>query len=435
MTENDANLLLSQKEYTKALAIYQTLPVTGVILNQIGICYFSISDYENAILQFKKILTIKNNLPEVYNNIANCYVQLKKYKTAETCLLISIKLQSDNGTHFALGNIYFYMKNYTQSLYHYHQMTNLQDPPNLYNCSFSYLAQKDFLTGFSLYENRLKTQAICPQTNEPLRVEIPWIPNWNGQEYKHLLVIYEQGIGDNIQYFRFILQLSRKFPDRKITYFCKNTIAHLFSSFPNIQIVLHLSENIFDYKCYIMSLPFFLKIETISPLLENYISVKSNIWKIYFDSFSVKKIGFVHNGLLSSFIEKYIPLSNWHIFNDVHAHFFCLGKDIPESEKQNCPKNFSFLEDTGKPFEDTSQILCHLDLLISVDTAIVHLAGVQNKIPVWLLLGYGSDWRWFHGQENHWYSNVELIRMTKNKELSQLLPEIKKRLHKMLHKM
>ena len=86
--------------------------------------------------------------------------------------------------------------------------------------------------------------------------------------------------------------------------------------------------------------------------------------------------------------------------------------------------------DTDRAFEDSVSILPHLDIFITVDTAIAHLAGIMN-VKTWLLLGYGSDWRWFSNSDTSsvWYSSsLELIRMQENKDMKELLPKIKTRI-------
>lgn len=442
--EKQGNEYEAQNKFADAIRIYEQIiekqPYNGSILNQIGVCYFKQGQFLNAVDALKKVLRIKNDIPDVYNNLSSCYVNLKQYKTAEATLLISLKLKVSDGTHFALGNLYFYMKHYDKSIFHYKEITTINTNKSyLYNLGFSYLAKKQFLEGFALYENRLYDNSIDPFTNQNKRVEIPWVASWDGtQKYSHLLIIYEQGIGDNIQYFRYILELSRTFPDRKITYFCKNTVAHLFKKYPNVEVVLNLNELIFDYKVFIMSLPFCLQIKDISPITDNYILTDPNkdlYWKNYFSThYSNRqyKIGFVNNGLLSSFIEKNISLKEWSFLGDLdRISFICLGKDISKEEKSSCPKNVSFLDtDNGLPFQDTVSVLPLLDLFITVDTAIAHLAGVM-KIPTWLLLGYGSDWRWFSNTEHKsiWYASpFELIRMQENKDMKELLPIVKQRL-------
>jgi hypothetical protein len=170
-----------------------------------------------------------------------------------------------------------------------------------------------------------------------------------------------------------------------------------------------------------MSLPFYLQIESVTPLQENYILTS-------FYSLPCKepiKIGFVHNGLLSSFIEKHIAIEEWDIFGDLNMAFICLGKDITPSEKKR-PKNFYFLDiDKHLPFQDSVNILSQIDLFITVDTALAHMAGVM-QVKTWLLLGYGSDWRW--SSEPLWYSNMEIFRMNENRDMKELLPKVKRRL-------
>jgi tetratricopeptide (TPR) repeat protein len=445
--EKKGGELEKQGNFREAIKIYDeiivTQPANGYITNQLGVCYFNLGEYSSAIATFKKVLRIKNDIPDVYNNMGTCYVKTRQYKEAETALQISLRMQDADQTHYALGNLYFYMKEYEKSVFHYKQISNLNTNPRfLYNLGFSYLGQKRFLKGFSLYENRLKDISIVPQTNEIPRVEIPWIPTWDGKtDYAHLLVIYEQGIGDNIQYFRFIIELSRKFPERKITYFCKNTVAHLFKSYPNIHVVMNLSVNMFDFKAYIMSLPFYLKIKTIEPISENYIITnpqKDKYWTEYFATHYPKKhlkIGFVTNGLLSSFIEKNIPLIEWNIFSDLeNTTFICLEKGVSKEQQKKCSEHILFLDiDTDRSFEDSMSILPHLDIFITVDTAIAHLAGIMN-VKTWLLLGYGSDWRWFSNSDINsvWYSSsLELLRMQENKDMKELLPVVKSRIRDM----
>ena len=90
--------------------------------------------------------------------------------------------------------------------------------------------------------------------------------------------------------------------------------------------------------------------------------------------------------------------------------------------------------DLNQPFEDTIHILRNIDLLITIDTYIVHLAGVMN-VPTWLLLGNYSEWRWSNKGKTYWYDSVELIRMNKpdkeNKEkteFKEILKTVRKKI-------
>jgi ADP-heptose:LPS heptosyltransferase/Tfp pilus assembly protein PilF len=408
-------------------------PNNGVNLNNLGICYFKLNKYEIAIDFFKKILIIKNDIPDVYNNICGCYVGLKQYKLAENVLNISLKLRQDENVYYKLANLYFYMKKYEESIVYYNKLS--KTVTNLYNKCFPYLALDKFKIGFKLYENRLLNNNIHPQTKQKERVEIPQIRDWDGiAPCNNLLVIYEQGIGDNFQYYRFMIELSLKYPDMKITYFCKTLVSNILRPYHNITIkTTDVDIRNFDYKMFIMSLPSFLQIETIAPNVENYIiqnDEKIDYWKKQLSPLKKYKIGFLHNGLLSSFIEKSIPLIEFEKLTELglDIDLICISKLSDVKNEINTVKNIKFFDiDKDIPFQDTVAILQNIDLLITIDTSIVHLAGVMG-IPTWLLLGYGSDWRWSNKSTTYWYKSVELMRMTENIDLKNIMKDVKKKL-------
>jgi ADP-heptose:LPS heptosyltransferase len=254
---------------------------------------------------------------------------------------------------------------------------------------------------------------------------------WDGKKpCRRLLIIYEQGIGDNIQYYRFIVELALLYPDMQISYFCKDTVQKLFTQYPNITIIdnIPIINNVvygYEYRVYIMSLPHILKVNNIIPNSINYINVneeKVAYWKNKLSS-NKYKIGFTYKGLLTFMLEKNIPLYEFSVLFNDNIDLICLHKidEINESDRLLLGDKIRFLDiDRDVPFEDTVAILHNIDLLISIDTYIVHLAGVLN-VKTWLLLGYISDWRWFDDNTCIWYNSVEIIRMTENMELKCIL--------------
>jgi ADP-heptose:LPS heptosyltransferase len=420
--------------YVKVLKT-ETIDVTtiGVLTNQIGSCYFNLTQYKLAIHYFKKVLLIKE-IPDIYSNIGLCNVKLKDYKEAEANLLKSYNLKNNN--HLAchtLGDVYYFTKKYDKSIKYYKKITN-PNSTQTYNLSFPYLAKKDFKNGLKLYEDRLKINNINPQTNVNERLDVP-LEYWDGDtKCNSLLLLAEQGLGDNIQYYRFIIELSEKYPTMKITYFTKKEIAHLFKTYNNIEIIQNLYIFNFEYKLYIMSLPKILNLTQIVPNKINYINIdeeKLAFWKNETDSLKRYKVGFVYNGLLSSFIDKNIPLAEFEKLCDLNIDLICIHR---KSEVEKDFKKISFLDkiihydiDNDKPFEDTIHLLQNLDLLITIDTFIVHLAGILN-VKTWLLLG-ASEWRWSDdASKTYWYNSVELIRTKENEELKDLIKTVKTKL-------
>jgi ADP-heptose:LPS heptosyltransferase len=407
----------------------------GVVLNEIGICYFTLSKYKEALEYFFKVLKIKE-IPDIYNNAGNCFVNLKQYKLGEMNFLKSYNIDGNDSSKRALGNIYYYVKQYDKSLEFLKKVKNKTDA-DLYNIAFTYLSKREFKKGFELYETRLKSNNINKQTGLKERVDIPQIADWNGiDKCNRLLVIYEQGIGDNIQFFRFIIELSKKYPTMKIFYFCKNTVAHIFKKYENIEIIDNVVFFNYDYKVFIMSLPRILNLNLVKPNQEEYIKINNDklvLWKERLQHLKRYKVGFVYNGLLSSFIEKYIPLSEFEKLCELDIDLICIHKksEIQEDiSKLTLKDNIHFFDiDNDLPFEDTIHILKNIDLLVSIDTYIVHLAGVLN-VPTWLLLGY-SEWRWSNEEKTtYWYDSVELIRRNdKDKDFKDLIYRVKDKLY------
>ena len=107
--------------------------------------------------------------------------------------------------------------------------------------------------------------------------------------------------------------------------------------------------------------------------------------------------------------------------------FFSLQKGTASAGAINPPgvMEITNLEDELNDFAETAAAIVHLDLVISVDTAVVHLAGAMNK-PVWLLLQFAPDWRWLLKRDDSpWYPSMRLFRQTKPNDWKTVFEEVK----------
>ena len=184
-----------------------------------------------------------------------------------------------------------------------------------------------------------------------------------------------------------------------------------------------------------MSLPYILKINTITPNTINYILQDAHnnyYWKNQLDNYNNKlKVGFVYSGLLISYIDKHLQLNDFRdICNDNRFQTFCIHQI--DNNITDDFLNIDFADkiirydnlDTTKPFFDTVSLLNNIDILITIDTSITHLAGVMG-VKTLLLIGYTSEWRWFDNQDKVWYDSIQIIRMKQQKPIAELLPIIK----------
>lgn len=402
-----------------------------ILHNQIATIYHDMGNRVKSIEHFEKLLQYTNTVPEVYNNLYCLYREERNYIKALEYALLSFKLGQTESAYKNLADLYFYMKDYKKSVFFYKKIESR--PETLYHMSFPVLAQKQFIEGYVLYENRL----LLGSHGE--RAELPSIPYWNGEsKFDTLIVIYEQGIGDNIQYYRFIIELAERFPDSMITYFCRHSVSHIFKSYANIIVQsdsLPLALDSYQYKVYIMSLPYYLKIDTVAPNKHHYIETNSSLYTKWKDRLPKKqfKIGLFHKGRLGSFIEKQLELTCFKeisMLENVQLISLHRREDITDIANNMNIDIFDDL-DKSRSFEDTIEVMRNLDLVITVDSSVVHLAGVLG-VKTFLMLGYGSDWRWFDNDERIWYDSVELIRMEENIPFSNICPIVKRKVLQLL---
>ncbi len=434
------NLYENTQSYTNAIKSYEkiiknptiTIQMRLIILNQIGMCYSSLRKFEDSIEYFNKICMITREIPDVYYNLGVCYTELKKYeKSKEMYEKIS---ENHDKSLFNLGQIYYYLKDYDKSIECYTKYLKKTGDARKYSLSHPYLGKKDFKNGFLYYEERLKKNDIKPQTKLQERVNVPGVPYWNGKDdCKSLLIMGEQGLGDNIQYYRFIIELSKKFPNMKITFFCKKELAHIFKTYENIEIKGQLFLVDYNAKAFIMSIPYLLNKTSIKANTIDYIKTnpkKLDTWRTKLNTKKLK-VGFVYDGKLISFIDKTIPLEKYKVLTELDIELICIHM---KDEVKDDFKRIDFKDklthydiDKEMPFEDTIHILKNIDLLVTIDTYIVHLAGVMG-IKTWLLLGT-SEWRWSNDEKRtYWYDSVELIRTKKYDKLEDLLKTVNKRI-------
>ena len=178
--------------------------------NSIGCIFHNEKNYSEAIKNFEYCIKLNNNYCDAYHNLGVTYTELNDF---------------DNG-----------IKNYNKIL-----TIKKQDPDCLFNMSTLLLKFKYFEKGFIYYEFRLK----CKKLEKTYPKITDKLENWDGKaNCKKLLIVYEQGIGDNIQFYRYIMELSDIYPNMKLTFFCKKNIIHLFKKNDKITLISELPNNV-----------------------------------------------------------------------------------------------------------------------------------------------------------------------------------------------
>jgi ADP-heptose:LPS heptosyltransferase len=130
-----------------------------------------------------------------------------------------------------------------------------------------------------------------------------------------------------------------------------------------------------------------------------------------------------------------IPLAQFAPLTNLEgANFYSLqtGEAAEQVKQLEAPVRIIDLRDDLQDFADTAAVVASLDLVITVDTAVAHLAGALGK-PVWILLTNAPDWRWFLEREDSpWYPTARLFRQTTHGNWQDVLARMQQELRKLL---
>ena len=268
---------------------------------------------------------------------------------------------------------------------------------------------------------------------------------WSGQSLKgkSLLIYGEQGYGDNIQFSRYVPEVANKATKAggKVYFSCYGVLYNIFSEnpvFKNVHVLKDSPENVsdFNYKIPLLSLPRVLdaKIDEI-PHSAGYIPKRAKKdWELPDAGCNVAVV-WESSGLdtrRSIPFDLILPLCSIPNINMISIQ---KGPGILDYRKNSDVKNIlpSYGEKI-RDFSDTADILSQVDLLISTDTAPIHMGGALG-IPTWGLLHFSADWRWFTREEypdtSPWYESVKLYRQKEPTNWSDVIEEVKKDLKKM----
>lgn len=307
------------------------------------------------------------------------------------------------------------------------------DPAINLMMAFRYLYAGNWQEGFSLYEWRLKSMRSNPEV--PAMKEwlgfvdtaLSGIPEWQSGSVtdKKLLVWMEQGLGDAIMMLRTLPVLLEEFGCRSVAFFCPSPLMGFSENFPDIRFVLadpswRASSAEFDAHCSIMSLPRLMNLScSVIPGKVPYLFPSNALlekWKVRTSVLSGLRVGLVWAGSASLSLDALRSLALGQlapVLSVPGVGFVSLQKD--SAARAELSESRFFVTDWMDEVNDlmeTSAIIMNLDLVISVDTAVAHLAGALGK-KVWLLNRFESEWRWMRDREDSvWYPSMKLFNQT-----------------------
>ncbi len=269
------------------------------------------------------------------------------------------------------------------------------------------LMQGDFADGLREYEWRL----ACPEFTV-----FATGARWQGADPsgKTIFVVAEQGFGDALFAARWLPELARR--GARVILGCRPPLAHLLSRLAGVEGIIAPGEVLPHYDVWVpmLSLPLCLGVDMANISGASYLSADPNrrdFWRSRLKEIRAKGrvIGLVQSGnplYANDFMRTPPPEVFAPLLRADNCHFIGLGKDGTPA----CLE-FDWGREVGD-FDDMAALVSELDLVITVDTAMAHLAGGLGK-PVWIALPHLPDWRWFlDRRDSPWYASAKLFRQS-----------------------
>jgi tetratricopeptide (TPR) repeat protein len=373
-----------------------------------------------AVTAYRKTLELKPDVLAVLNNLGIALQDHGRLEDAVACYEQVLRLNPHiPQAETNLGRALDLLGRIEEALLHYDAALRIDPawPSAKWNKANALLSLGRYREGWALYETRLDTQEreIC---------ELP-APRWDGTPFpgKTLLLSVEQGFGDALQFVRYAALCKER--GGKVMVFCPKPLLRLFGNCPYVDFAVdQIRSGDFDCKIELMSLPhlFGTTLEDI-PAAIPYLQCDpkvSGLWAARLGSFPAPKVGLVWAGsshedqIDAHRIDRRRSMSLAQLqplLSLPGTTFFSLqmGKAAGQIDELGLRERIIDLTSHIDDFMDTAGLVQNLDLVISVDTSVAHLAGALGK-PVWVLSRFDACWRWLRNRpSNPWYPTARVF--------------------------
>ncbi len=404
--------------YRRALELY---PHSLEAWGELGILFKRNERNQEAISCYQKALEIDPDNPGLLSNLGNAWTAKGDLDQALEFHVRAVELNDENAVaQCNLAAVYKELGHMEKALACLRRAIKL-DPDNpavQIGSGFIHLSLGNYLEGWKYFEAR---KLINPEKY----VAIEEGREWRGQplEGKGLLVYADQGIGDKLQFIRFLA--NEKFSRTRIALAMQRSLQSLLRTFPsNIELVDFdsASREEFDFENHLLSLPRWLGIgfsDTAfsTPYLFPEIA-RVEKWKKRIGDHGFR-IGIAWQGNPNSPVDegRSVHVSSFLQLSKItDVRLISLQKGYGSDQLKSLPSGSSIesfedeIDRGDDAFVDTAAIIDSLDLVVTTDTSIAHLAGALAA-PVWLLLKKVPDWRWgLSGDTTPWYSSMKIFR-------------------------
>ncbi|HSZ55925.1 MAG TPA: tetratricopeptide repeat-containing glycosyltransferase family protein [Tepidisphaeraceae bacterium] len=409
------NVLGDLGRLTEAIASYQRAielePLGSMYHSNLGTVLRDSGRRAEAMAEYHRAIALDPQSAQAHNNLGVALTDEGRLEDAVACFGRAIHLKRDYAdAHTNLGIALYALGKGDEAVAACRRAVELS--PSFAkahsNLALILLGTGNYREGWREHEWRWKCNPAFRPRSFPQ-------PNWDGAplEAKTILLHAEQGFGDTIQFARYVPLLAQR--GGRVILECQPALARLFQSLPGPATVIPSGHPLpaFDTHCSLMSLPHALREDAI-PADIPHLRPSSRLvraWEEKLVPSPGKRIGLVWAGR---------PTHSNDRNRSVPPEHLAVLATVPEVEWHSLQKNppaglapeLRIIDHSSdlNDFADTAALIANLDLVISVDTAVAHLAGAMGK-PTWLLLPFTAEWRWMLNRDDSpWYPTMRLFR-------------------------
>jgi Flp pilus assembly protein TadD len=418
-----AYLLYQQGKFDLALGEVQKAIGQGASMapshNTLGLTLVALGRVEEGIAAYQKAIAQRPDIAELHNNLGNAYESVERLEEAAESLRRAVELRPGScEAHDNLGRVLKKQGKFGEAIDEHLKSISLNPggPGAHLDLGLLYLLMGDLRRGWIESEWRWKiVQSSVPQ---PAFDEKMWAgEELNGQR---IFLHHDGGFGDTIQFLRYVpLVVAR---GGKVLLGVPRELVTLLQNYPGVTELIPSQEEIpeFDVHRPLASLPriFDTTVETVPAQVPYLYPARELVefWKNRLAGNRNLKVGLVWAGRpdYANDHNRSMALAQLAPLGDVPGvTFYSLQKGAAAEQKALGPPegmNLVNLSPQLTDFLQTAAVLANLDLVITVDTSVAHVAGALGR-PVWVFLPWVCDWRWMLDREDSpWYPTMRLFR-------------------------
>jgi Tfp pilus assembly protein PilF len=430
----------NQHQYLKSIQTFEQsvklAPDCSKCWTNLGAALSKVERYTDAIECYKKAIVLTPDYAGTYTNLGNALNKLGEYEQAVYFHLKAINLDDTAANHYAnCGSAYKNLGRFDRAEIMYKKALSIE--PKHVNAHFDlatvFLQTGAFEEGFSLYEWRFKKEQMSGHIKKFEDVFIR--PVYKGQELsgESVLVHAEQGFGDALMVARYLFELKSK--GAKVIVYIREGLETLFETMPCVDQVISRKHEApeTDFQLPMMSLPFICD-KHLEKLNKHYPYFKIDK-KYSLPSSEKLRIGIVWGASNTgeSYKNKVFDLRHFASMakdERIEIYSLQLGEDTKDIFKYNLQEDIMDLSKNITDFKSTAEMINALDLVITSDTSVAHLAGAMGA-KVWILLQKVPDWRWgINTYESSWYPSARLFTQYSLGDWNSVFKQVYKELEK-----